>query len=169
VTGDMNVREARAGDLEAVVAIYNQTIPGRMATADLEPVTVAQRQEWWADHSPDRRPLWVAEAPGGAVAGWLSFGDFYGRPAYHATVEVGVYVDAGFHRRGVGRTLVAHALERAPGLGLRTLLAFTFGHNTPSLALFAAHGFAPWGRLPGVAELDGVRRDLVLLGREVSV
>ena len=49
-----------------------------------------------------------------------------------------------------------------------TFLAFIFGHNTPSLTLFAAAGFQRWGLLPQVAELDGVDRDLVILGRRLG-
>src|SRR5437773_2631091 len=36
----MTVRDATEADLPAIVAIYNAAIPGRTATADLEPVTV---------------------------------------------------------------------------------------------------------------------------------
>jgi L-amino acid N-acyltransferase YncA len=77
------IRHARPSDLERVVAIYNQTIPGRLATADLEPVTVEQRRAWFHDRDPARRPLWVAERDGD-VAGWLSVNEFYGRAAYAA-------------------------------------------------------------------------------------
>jgi L-amino acid N-acyltransferase YncA len=31
-----------------------------------------------------------------------------------------------------------------------------------------AIGFERWGRVPGVAELDGVERDLVIVGRRLS-
>lgn len=34
-------------DLPRVVDIYNQIIPSRLATADLEPVTVAEREPWY--------------------------------------------------------------------------------------------------------------------------
>jgi L-amino acid N-acyltransferase YncA len=160
------VRDARESDLARIVAIYNEAIPGRLATADTEPVTLASRLPWFHEHTPARRPLWVAEVDG-VVAGWLSFQSFYGRPAYAATAEVSVYVTSGAHRRGIARHLLARALERAPGLGLATLLAFIFGHNEPSLRLFERHGFARWGQLPRVAQLDGVERDLVILGRRV--
>ena len=60
------------------------------------------------------------------------------------------------------------AIRHAPTLGVATLLGFIFGHNGPSLALFRKFGFADWGRLPGVAALDGVERDLVILGRRVA-
>ena len=36
----MIIRDAREADLPAIVAIYNATIPERMATADTEPVSV---------------------------------------------------------------------------------------------------------------------------------
>ena len=50
-----------------------------------------------------------------------------------------------------------------------TLLGFVFGHNAPSLALFERLGFERWALLPRVAELDGVERDLVIVGRRVSL
>jgi L-amino acid N-acyltransferase YncA len=160
------LRDARESDLGRIVAIYNEAIPGRLATADTEPVTLASRLPWFHEHTPTRRPLWVAEVDG-AVAGWLSFQSFYGRPAYAATAELSVYVTAAAHRRGIGRHLLARALERAPALGLATLVAFVFGHNEPSLRLFDSHGFARWGHLPRVAKLDGRERDLIILGRRV--
>jgi phosphinothricin acetyltransferase len=161
------IRFAQASDLPRVVEIYNASIPGRMATADTEPVTVAAREAWFRDFDPATRPLWVFSMSDG-VAGWLSLRSFYGRPAYRHTVEVGVYVDPAAQRRGVAAALVDHALAAAPALGVRTLLAFVFGHNAPSVGLFARRGFARWGRLPQVAELDGVERDLDIMGRRLG-
>ena len=45
-------RNATLDDVEDIVAIYNQTIPSRMVTADLEPVTVKQKMGWFLDHRP---------------------------------------------------------------------------------------------------------------------
>jgi phosphinothricin acetyltransferase len=101
------------------------------------------------------------------VQAWLSFQSFYGRPAYQATAEISVYVDPRWQRRGYGRQLLERAIELAPSIGLRTLLGFIFGHNEPSLALFRCFGFETWARLPGVAELDGVEHDLLILGRRI--
>jgi L-amino acid N-acyltransferase YncA len=157
------IRLARDDDLPAVVAIYNAAIPGRLATADTEPVTVDERREWFRAFDAARRPLWVLE-DGGEIRAWLSLRSYYGRPAYHRTVEAAVYVAPEYQRRGYAGRLLAHALEAAPGLGIATLLAFVFAHNQPSVALFMRHGFAGWGRLPRVAEMDGVERDLLILG-----
>lgn len=163
----MIVRDAHRADLPMIVAIYNAAIPGRLATADTEPVSVASKTPWFEQHGPASHPLWVAEDDG-AIAGWLSFSAFYGRPAYRATAELSVYVSPAHQRRGIARQLVARALERAPGLGIATLLGFVFGHNAPSLTLFASFGFERWGHLPRVAVLDEVERDLVILGRRVD-
>jgi len=155
--------------LPEIVAIYNAAVPGRAATADLEPVTVEARTPWFREFDPARRPLWVhCDVAGGPVTGWFSVRSFYGRPAYHATAETAVYTAPARQRRGIGRALLRHALVAAPTLGLRTLLAFVFGHNAASLALFRSAGFFDWGRLPQVAELDGVERDLVILGTRVA-
>ena len=89
----MPIRIAQPADLPSIVAVYNAAIPGRMATADTTPVTVAQRAAWFAEFDENARPLWVCcDAEDASVQGWLSVRSFYGRPAYHATVEVGVYV-----------------------------------------------------------------------------
>lgn len=164
----MTTRLAEADDLAPIVAIYNASIPGRLATADTVPVSIEERRAWFADFDPSRRPLWVVDEPGRGVVAWLSLRSFYGRPAYHGTVEVAVYCAPDRHRRGLARSLLAHALAAAPGLRIETLLAFVFAHNGPSVALFTAAGFAPWGLLPRVAELDGVERDLAILGRRVA-
>jgi L-amino acid N-acyltransferase YncA len=167
VTDTPAIRDARESDLARIVAIYNEAIPGRRATADTEPVAVASRVTWFRVHTPARRPLWVAERDG-EIVGWLSFQDFYGRPAYGATAEISVYVSASAQRAGVGGRLLARAIEQAPALGLATLVGFVFAHNEPSVALFERHGFARWGHLPRVARLDGVERDLLILGRRVE-
>lgn len=162
----MPIRDAARSDLPQIVSIYNASIPGRMATADLVPVTVADRQAWFDDFRPDHRPLWIyCEAASPEPLAWLALRSFYGRPAYAETVEVSVYTAPQTQRRGLARRLLDHALARAPSLGISTLLAFTFAHNSPSVRLFETAGFRPWGRLPGVARLDGIRRDLLILGR----
>ena len=160
----MEIRDAAAEDLPAIVGIYNAAVPTRVSTADTEPVSVEDRAAWFRAHDPSRRPLWVME-DGGEIAGWLSLGDFYdGRPAYHATAEVGVYVNRKRQGEGLGRRLVEEAVSRAPGLGIKTLTAGIFAHNEASVALFEGFGFQAWAHFPKVAELDGVERDLLVLG-----
>jgi L-amino acid N-acyltransferase YncA len=161
------IRDALEPDLDAIVAIYNASVPGRLATADTEPVTVESRRAWFRERDVTRHPIWVDEREG-RVVGWLSFGKFYGRPAYAATAEVSVYVDPAAHRGGVASALMRQAEARAASLGLSTFLGFVFAHNERSVALCRKFGFEPWGHLPRVAVLDGVERDLIILGRRLD-
>ena len=161
------IRDAIESDLEAIVAIYNASIPGLMATADTEPVSVESRRRWLQDRDYMHYPVWVSEQRDGIV-GWLSFSRFYGRPAYAATAEISIYVNPALRRAGIATELMDHALSQGPRLGLATFLGFVFAHNEPSVALSRKFGFEQWGRLPRVATLEGIERDVLIMGRRVD-
>ena len=160
------ISNATIEDLPAIIEIYNTSIPGRMATADLEPVTVDSRREWFLAHNPELRPLWVL-VEDDKIEAWLSFRSFYGRAAYRHTAEISIYVSPESLRRKFGDRLLSKAISSAPSLDLKTLVAFIFAHNQPSLNLFKKHDFQQWGYLPQIAELNGIDRDLAILGRQV--
>lgn len=168
-SGAYRLRPAVHDDLPGIVAIYNASIPGRLATADTQPITVADREDWFIAHQKPERPVVVAvdEISGTELLGWASFSNFYGRPAYNGTVELAVYVAPSAQGRGVARALVQHLLELAPELGIHTVLGFVFSHNAPSLKLLGGLGFEPWGELPEVAILDDTSRSLTIVGRKV--
>ena len=162
-------RPATLSDLPTIVAIYNSTVASREVTADTEPVTLESRLNWFHEHTPERRPLWVIEQEGrDGIIGWISYSNFYGRPAYAGTAEVSIYIDEAWRGKGVGRYALQEAIDFAPRIAVHTLLGFIFGHNRPSLALFGKFGFETWANLPRVATLDGVERDLIILGKRVA-
>ncbi len=163
---EIRIRDAAEADLPAIVEIHNAAIALRISTAQLDPVTVEGRREWFRAHSPTQYPIWVADLDG-AIAGWLSFREFLPRCAYRDTVELSVYVSEQFRRRGVGRKLLQEAIARGPQLGMHSLVGLIFGHNGPSIALFRLAGFERWGLLPGVARIDQTPRDLTIFGRHI--
>ncbi len=159
----MYIRNAEESDLQAIVRIYNETIPSRQVTADTEPISVPSRLSWFRERDFKYRPIWVMEIDSRVVA-WLSFQNFYGRPAYQETAELSLYVESSCRRQGIGSSLLQNAIAKAPQLQITTLLGFIFAHNQPSLDLFKLYGFNQWGYLPRIAELDGIKKDLVILG-----
>lgn len=161
-----SIRDAAISDLPAIVDIYNSTVPSRMVTADTEPVTIESKKSWFTEHSPQFRPLWVLEDKD-RVCGWVSFQSFYGRPAYNSTAEISIYFHEDYRGKGLGRFLLNKAIDACPELRIKTLLGFIFAHNTPSLSLFERAGFQRWGYFTNIAELDGVERDLVIVGKRV--
>jgi len=159
---------AQEQQLPRIVAIYNQTIPSRMVTADLEPVSVASRQTWFSEFNPDQRPLWVIEKDD-QIVGWVGLESFYGRPAYFKTVEISLYLDDHFQHQGIGQQTLDFVGGQLSRLGIDTIVAYVFSHNLPSQKLFQKNGFEVWGHLPDVAVMDGRRRSLDILGRHYDL
>jgi L-amino acid N-acyltransferase YncA len=162
----MKIRDAVEGDLPAIIEIYNAAIVTRIATAQLEPVTLEERRDWLKEHSADRHPFWVLEIDG-QIAGWLSLKPFLPRCAYRGATEVSVYVHEKFRRRGIATKLLEEAIRRASSLQMKAMVGLIFAHNEPSLKLFESLGFQRWGLLPRIAQLDNIERDLTIMGRHV--
>ena len=119
----------------------NNTQPKAAKAADTEPVTVESRQKWFEEHNPGKRPLWVIENLNTEIIGWVSFQSFYGRPAYDATAEISIYLEAHHRGKGIGKEVLGYCIENAPKFGIKTLLGFIFIHNEPCLGLFRHSGF----------------------------
>jgi L-amino acid N-acyltransferase YncA len=165
---DVTFRDATIEDLGRIVDIYNSTVASRMVTADTENVTADSRVKWFNDHNAER-PLWIVQKPGDTnIIGWVSFQSFYGRPAYRHTVEISLYLDERVRNQGLGKVILEQSISRARNAGIKTLLGFIFGHNEPSLRLFRFFGFEEWALLPRIAVLDGVERDLCILGKRIA-
>ncbi len=157
---------ATLNDLPKIVETYNSTISSRLVTADLEPVSIASKLDWFNTHNTTNRPLWIVEFEN-RYAGWMSFNNFYGRPAYDGCVEISIYLEETFRGKGLGKACLQRAIDEAPKLNIHSLLGFIFGHNTPSLNLFYQFGFSNWANFPSIADMDGIMRDLIIVGKKV--
>ena len=163
----LTFNHATIDDLPFIVEVYNSTIKGRMVTADTEEVTVESRIGWFTEHNRETRPLFIV-SDNDIQVGWLSYQDFYGRPAYNATAEISIYIDEQYRGKGYGKTILQYSIETAGEYGIKTLLGFIFSHNTPSLKLFYSMGFTDWGNLENIAVLDGIERSLTIVGKRVA-
>ncbi|WFB35206.1 GNAT family N-acetyltransferase [Kiritimatiellota bacterium B12222] len=152
----MKIRSAELKDLEAMVAIYNQSIAVGQLTADTTPVCTEGRRKWFDDHTPDQYPLWVAES-GDMIVGYLTISAYRpGRQALRQTAEVSYYVHFDHHRQGVASALLQFAIRACPSLQIKTLFAILMDNNQGSVHLLQKYGFEKWGHLPRVAEFDGI-------------
>jgi phosphinothricin acetyltransferase len=110
----------------------------------------------------------MAEDSANNVVGWVSFQSFYGRPAYNATVEISIYIDASYRGKGFGKKMLEYSIATAPTLNIKTLIGFIFAHNEPSLRLFQTFGFQEWGNLPNIAVLDNQERGVKIMGKRIG-
>ena len=168
MTSEIKFRDASLEHLPRIVEIYNSTVPGRMVTADTEFVSVESKVRWFHEHSANKRPLWIIEDENDSILGWVSFQSFYGRPAYDGTAEISIYLDPAVRGKGIGKKALQFAMDRSGTLKIKTLLGYIFMHNAPSLSLFRSFGFEQWALFPNVAELDGIERSLIILGKRVT-
>ncbi len=162
------VQRADRNDLMAVLDIYNQSIAGKQATANLTPVTTTERTDWFEEHITNpKRPIYVVKTQKGdssTIVAWGSFSDLYARTAYHISSEISIYLHHDYHGQGLGSTLTQWMLTQAPSLGIRNIIALIFAHNTLSLGLFRKLGFEQWGYMPQVCDMQGFIADVVMLG-----
>jgi phosphinothricin acetyltransferase len=161
----LTIRPADEADLPRVAEILNGAIAMRTATAQLDPVDLDERREWLHAHDA-RHPVWAAVDEDG-VAGWLSVLPWSDRAGYDGTAELSIYVATERRGRGIGRKLLRHAIAEAPRLEIEAYIGRVFTNNPASLRLFERFDFQRWGVMRRVARLDGVLRDVAILGRHV--
>ncbi|MDN5619509.1 MAG: N-acetyltransferase family protein [Psychrobacter sp.] len=179
LTDQFIVQRASKEDLAQVLAIYNQSVPGKQATANLALVTLDERMAWFDEHLDSMtRPIYVVKAlPEDKIevdstklpiVAWGSFSDLYARTAYHISTEISIYLSQEYQGKGLGSSLTSWMLTQAPSLGIRNIVALIFAHNQPSLGLFRKLGFEQWGYMPEVCDMDGFIADVVMLGKAVT-
>lgn len=153
--GQMQIRIAQIADLPAIVAIYNQSIPGRRSTGDLDPISQEDRMAWFMAHNAETHPVFVAEI-NNEIAGWCSISAYRpGRLALRFTAEISYYIGTPFHRKRVATALISHAMDVCPQIRIKTLIAIVLERNEASIRLMEKLGFQKWGLLPRVADFDG--------------
>ncbi len=163
----MNIRIANEHDLQQIVEIYNQAVAQSGATADLNPVSLESRLDWFTDHKPDAYPIWVVEESE-CILGWCSLSVYRpGRMALRQTAEISYYVHEDHRRKGVASALIQHAIEKCPALKIKNLFCLLLDVNAPSIRVLEKFGFVKWGHMPDVAEFDGRTCGHLIYGRKV--
>lgn len=154
------LRDATAADVPAICEIYNYYVLNSTCTFQLAPDTLPQREAWFRAHSPEKYPVVVVESEG-RVVGWGSLSKFHVREGYDPTAEASVYIAADHHRRGLGRLVLAHLIERARAIGFHALIGGTSADQPASLALQEGLGFVRVGLMREVGLKFGRRLDVV--------
>jgi phosphinothricin acetyltransferase len=154
----MLIRDATAGDVPAILEIYNEQVLHGTATFDTEPKTGADHGPWFTRHDRERYPILVAEeggaggAGGGMVVGWARLYPWSDRCAYARSAENSVYVQKEWRGRGVARALMTELLARARARGIGVILARIAEGNPASIRLHENLGFERIGTMRRVGE-----------------
>jgi phosphinothricin acetyltransferase len=165
----MEIRDAEAGDVASITAIYNAHLGTTTHEWIEEPHTDREVDAWRSARQASGLPF-LAATDGAEVVGFATYGDFRDSarwPGYRFTVEHSVHVAEAHWGRGTGRALLDGLADRARAAGKRVMVAGIDGANQGSIEFHVRLGFAEVGRLPGIGDKWGQRLDLVLMQRDV--
>lgn len=110
----------------------------------------------------------VAEAAGGELVGWASFGPYRDGDVRTGDAELYALSLRPEHiGRGVGRTLLAEAARRCASAGPRRMYLWVLEHNTRARRFYERAGFAADGAMEPF-EVAGVTVPEVRYARELT-
>ncbi len=153
-----SIRDAAAGDVEAMLAIYSPIVLTTAVSFELEPpsiddfagrVTRIQASDPWLVFERERE-----------VVGYAYAAAFRARAAYSATRETTVYVHPNHQRCGVAHQLMAELMIRLSGQGAHQAIAGIVLPNEPSISLHQRLGFRHVGTFGEVGYKFGRWHDL---------
>jgi len=164
----IGVRRAVPGDAPGLVALA-EAVGGEegrwiLATESWRSVADERRYLKTVQRHPDAA-VFVAEDDGRLVARLSLSRDPH--PASRHVADLGLMVEAGYRRRGIGRTLLEEAVVWARAAGIRKLELHVFPWNEPALRLYESFGFEREGYRKRHYARDLEFVDAILMAYEV--
>jgi len=164
----VTVRDLRPDDLDAVVAIYGESVLNGRGTFELEPPDAAEMQGRLDAVAALGLPRLAAEADG-ALAGYAYAAPFRTRQAYRYMVEDSIYVAPEARGRGVAAALLDALIRRCEAMGLRQMVAVIGdSENAGSIALHRSRGFCDAGVFADAGWKHDGWRDVVFMQRALN-
>jgi RimJ/RimL family protein N-acetyltransferase len=170
VNAPFSIRPADPADAEALTRL------AEAVSAEPERWLISSNGEW-RSVGEERRYLkairryphaavYVAERADGAVVGRLSVARDQ-HPASAHVADLGLMVAADARGRGVGKALLAAAVDWARGAGVRKLELHVFPWNEPAIGLYERFGFEREGYRKAHYRRDGVDVDAILMAYQL--
>ncbi|HEY5339199.1 MAG TPA: GNAT family N-acetyltransferase [Rhizomicrobium sp.] len=164
---DILIRAAEPGDLPALLAIYNHYTVTTPINFDVEPRTLEQRAEWFAQFSPRGKYQCFVADDGGAVVGYACSTQFKEKAAYSTTIETSIYCASDRGGQGIGRKLYTTLFEALKGEDIHRAFGGITLPNAASVGLHAAMGFRHIGTYKEVGRKFGKFWDVGLFFRDM--
>jgi phosphinothricin acetyltransferase len=142
---DIAIRHAEAADLSPLLDIYNFYVLNTPISFDIEPRTLAQRQEWLEQFKRTGRHRCFVALSGGKPVGWACSAKFKEKAAYQTSIETSVYCAPGYTGRGIGRQLYETLFGALLSQDIHRAYAGITLPNEASARLHVAQGFRQIG------------------------
>ena len=140
---DWRIRRAEPADAAELVRLGREVgaEPGRWLITASDWRSVADERRYLkAVRRFPHAAVFVAEAGEGEIVARLSLSRDQ-HPSSSHVADLGLMVDAGWRRRGIGRALLAAAVDWAGQVGVRKIELHVFPHNEAAIKLYEEFGF----------------------------
>lgn len=160
------IRSVRLSDAADIAEIYNRYVTETTVSFETDPLSVEEMR--------DRIGLLVASFPyfvweeNGRVVAYCYAHQWKERAAYSHTWESTIYIEHGYHHRGIGSRLMTELVADCRRRGAYVLIACITAENTASIKFHESLGFRKVSLFPGVGEKFGRRLDVVDLQLDIA-
>lgn len=155
---DVTIDVAGPADAARVREVYAPYCTDTSITFEYEPPSIEQTAERIARIG--RQYPWLVARCDGTVAGYAYATAHAERAAYRWAVDVAVYLDPAFQRRGIGRRLYRVLLRLLSHLGYHRAVALIAMPNAASVGMHEAMGFSHAGTTRSVGHKLGGWHDV---------
>lgn len=159
---DVEIRLVEQGDLPALLDIYNHYVVNTPVCFDLEPRTMAQRQEWLDQFSATGKYRCFVAARGARAIGYACSAKFKEKEAYATTIETSIYLSPGEGGKGLGRRLYETLFDALKGEDIHQAFGGITQPNDASVAVHVALGFEHIGTYREIGRKFGKFWDVAL-------
>jgi phosphinothricin acetyltransferase len=165
---DIVIRRAGQRDLPAMLAIYNHYVVHTPVNFDIEPRTLAQREEWFMQFSARGKYQCFVAEEGANVAGYACSMQFKEKAAYATTIETSIYCAPDCARKGIGRALYVTLFGALNGEDIHRAFGGITLPNAASAGLHVAMGFRHIGTYAQIGRKFGKFWDVGLYLRDMA-
>jgi len=165
---DITIRMAERADLPALLDIYNHYVLTTPITFDIEPRTLAQREEWFEQFSASGKHRCIVAVKGDRPIGWACSAPFKEKAAYATTIETSIYLAPDAHGHGLGRRLYETLFDALKDEDIHRAYAGITLPNDASVGAHKALGFQLIGVQPEVGRKFGRYWDVALYFRNMN-
>ncbi|KQV73157.1 GNAT family N-acetyltransferase [Rhizobium sp. Root1220] len=164
----VSLRIASSSDLDAITAIYRDSVLNGIASYELTPPERPEMEARFCAIASQGYPYIAAVDDEGSLLGYAYASAFRTRPAYRWMVEDSIYLAPEARGRGIGKMLLADLITRCTELGFRQMAAVIGGAHPASIALHGSLGFEKTGLLKGTGYKHGRWLDTMIMQRSLG-
>jgi L-amino acid N-acyltransferase YncA len=162
---DTRVREAGPQDAARCLEIYRPYVENTAVSWELDVPTVDEMAERIA--AVNTTHAWLVLEKDGQTIGFANGHALWSLPAYQWSTQIGLYIADHHHRRGAGRILYTHLLDRLGERGYRRAFAGITQPNAASNAFHRSMGFQDAGLYRRVEWKLGRWHDVAWMQRDL--